>query len=537
MSTEPTPHDLTDDELIAFLDGELDGPEAEAMEERIANDPTIRLRAEEYKKTYGMLDFLPNREPSSTFTTQTMTRIQWPTTTIEQPIAKTTSRRSALWVFALFGMLSLALGVGVHAGWRTIVMTPTSSDPSLDDLRIIEQLPISMGVDNLDFLLSLEAAGLFQSESFPVNAEAAVRPLPPRSRDSLIELFHSYSMQRRAQLRQLDNDLRNLASERRGELLQLMQQYAVWLDRLPDSQRADILEASNPTERIETIRRIWEQRWREQLPKPMRDRLNLVANDEERIRLVEAFKEQEQRERDQWQLARRQWKSIGEGTRKPWPFNDPALAKEVEQYVVEVLEVPLDDNPDKLRNRRLSWEETQELRLRAKAANEQGEWFLYGLAIYRAAEQHPMLPKPRNGTPIVDQTQLPKEFLKTERSRQMILQTSRRVKGEWPAFALSLVEGMRNANITDVPALGPARPSEMSREIETFLKQTLRPQLTVQESRIIKAAEGVWPDYPKQLIDSCTRHDVSMPGVMLPGPPSDWQRFYTLRRGSVAATR
>ena len=529
MPIEPTPTDLPDDDLIAFLDGELEGSEAEAIEERIANEVAVRNRAEEYKKSYRMLDYLPSQEPSATFTNQTLTRINWQrSTTIDQPIFKEKAPRSSFWFLALSMILSLVLGVAAHAGWQHLFMAPVSSELSLEELRLIEQLPLSLGVDSLSFLLQLEATGLFEDNSLHANTEAAVRPLPPRSRETLVELFDSYSLQRRAQLRQLDSDLQSLAPERRAELLQLMQNYAVWLDRLPDHQRAEVLVAYTQ-DRIETIRRIWEQHWREQLPKPMRDRLNLVANDEERLWLVESFKAEEQQERNQWQLARRQWKAIGEGTRQPWPFNNPELAKEVERYVVEVLDVPLDENLDKSRSHRLGMDEIQELRLRAKAAHEQGEWFLYGLAIHRAADQHPTMPKPRKGTPIVEQIQLPNDFLKAERSRSSILQASRRVRGEWPGYALSIVEGMRNAGITDIPALGPSTPNEMSPEIESFLNKKLLPQLSEKEKKSLKSAQGRWPDFPKQLIDECIRHDVSLPGVMLPGPPSDWERFYTLR--------
>ncbi|MCZ2343843.1 MAG: hypothetical protein LC104_18900, partial [Bacteroidales bacterium] len=52
-----------DAELIAFLDGELDGPEAQAIASQLALDPTVRAKADAYKKTFALLDYLPKPEP------------------------------------------------------------------------------------------------------------------------------------------------------------------------------------------------------------------------------------------------------------------------------------------------------------------------------------------------------------------------------------------------------------------------------------------------------------------------------------------
>ena len=449
-----------------------------------------------------------------------------------QPTLTATPAKPQWWSILIL-LLALGLGIATRAVWQHAVnRPPTVGELPLEDLQVIEQLPWTIGVDNLDFLLMLEQSALFELDNTHNAPARGSRPPSPRDRDALISLFHSYSPQRRAELRQLDRDLHDLEPHRQNELTRLMQAYAVWLDRLPDDGRHEILQAKSPTQRLATIRTIWEQRWRNNLPKPMRERLNLVANDEERIRLVATFKAQEQEQRDQWQLARRQWETLPLGSRKPWPFNDETLSKEVEHYIVDVLEVPLDDSPDKLRNRRLNWDEIQELRLRHKAAQERGEWFLYGLAIHRTAQRHPMLPKPREGEPITDANQLPKEFLRGERSRQAVLQAGRRHRGEWPEFALSLNEAMRDAKITEVPPLGPARPEAFRDEQRTFVEQKLLPKLTTAERDKLKAVEGYWPDYPKLLLEASVRHDLSMPGVMLPGPPSRWDRFYTLRRGA-----
>ena len=57
---------------------------------------------------------------------------------------------------------------------------------------------------------------------------------------------------------------------------------------------------------------------------------------EQQLRLVEGWKAAERTRREEWQLARRQWDDL-RPDRKPWPFSDPALAKEVGEYVKAVL--------------------------------------------------------------------------------------------------------------------------------------------------------------------------------------------------------
>jgi anti-sigma factor RsiW len=71
---------LTDEErqeLIAYLDGELDEETARTVEARLQRDPRARQEAEDLKKTWEMLDYLPQSRASGTFTTRTLTQLQF----------------------------------------------------------------------------------------------------------------------------------------------------------------------------------------------------------------------------------------------------------------------------------------------------------------------------------------------------------------------------------------------------------------------------------------------------------------------------
>src|SRR6266446_9898211 len=72
------PPNLNNDEwaeLTAYLDGELDGKSARSLEARMNRDPAIRAEAEALQKTWQMLDYLPQPDPSTAFTSKTLERV------------------------------------------------------------------------------------------------------------------------------------------------------------------------------------------------------------------------------------------------------------------------------------------------------------------------------------------------------------------------------------------------------------------------------------------------------------------------------
>src|SRR6516162_5620423 len=69
---------LTDEErekLVADLGGELDAQTARAVEMRISRDPRFRAEMEGLRRTWELLEFLPQAEPSPTFSSRTLSSI------------------------------------------------------------------------------------------------------------------------------------------------------------------------------------------------------------------------------------------------------------------------------------------------------------------------------------------------------------------------------------------------------------------------------------------------------------------------------
>jgi hypothetical protein len=74
-------------------------------------------------------------------------------------------------------------------------------------------------------------------------------------------------------------------------------------------------------------------------------------------------------------------------------------------------------------------------------------------------------------------------------------------------------------------SLGPSRPDEFKPPVRDFLK-VLEKKSTAAEREALKRLEGKWPEYPRELIRQAKAHDLSVPGVTLPGSPREWDRLY-----------
>jgi anti-sigma factor RsiW len=149
---------LSDDdreELIAYLDGELDAERARTVETRLSLDHSIRAEAESVKRAWDLLDYLPKAEPSSTFTSRTLDKL---------PVRKTGKVPKPLrrWVFRAgwAAVVLLALGGGYLAARLLVAPRPAERD-LVRELRVIENLRLYEAGRDLDFLRELDRSDLF----------------------------------------------------------------------------------------------------------------------------------------------------------------------------------------------------------------------------------------------------------------------------------------------------------------------------------------------------------------------------------------
>ncbi len=550
---------LGDDDLTAYLDGELDGDAARAVEAKLANNLDARRQAEGLKKAFDLLDYLPKPEPSADFATRTITRLQpavvapaaraaspaaLPVPVTASGSAATTAfgpadrARRPLLEFALWAVAGVvALGVG-YAGHRILPASADRAAKEPEDLakdsRVLAHLPLYLGVDDLDFAKALDATDLFEPEMVaPPSARPDGADAGPIPSDKLIELFRSYPVARRQQLRKLDEDWHDLPAADQDRLRPVLENYALWLDRLTDGDRRDILSAPTAVARLDAVTQLYQKRWRESLPVPIRDKLASVAGVEERFDLLNAWKVADKARRDEWHVARRQWPTLfGSEGQAPWPFAEPGAADQVDQYVKSAFKVDLavaiSPKNDLPLAARLTRPEFNALKSARDSATKDKNWFVYGVAVYRLAQQHPYLPEPQPGKPLVVSTVTLPADLPTRFSRLISKGGDGAKRGKWPEFALEVASKCVTEKVSVPESFGPCRPADFTEPVKTFLTTVLLPRLTVAEREALKQLEGKWPDYPQYVLKlaSLPKYDFAVPTVTLPGTPSLWAKYY-----------
>jgi anti-sigma factor RsiW len=153
------------EDLIAYLDGELEGEAARVIETKLALDPAARAEADSLKRTYELLDFLPRAEPSANFTNKTMSRIGPALTGLgkakaRRPIPWRVLLAAAGWAAAL-----VVAALGGYYGFKRAVPREPGDRELVRDLRVIENKRLYEMVEDIEFVHELDNPDLFGPDS------------------------------------------------------------------------------------------------------------------------------------------------------------------------------------------------------------------------------------------------------------------------------------------------------------------------------------------------------------------------------------
>lgn len=180
--TKPLPEDEVPDgateELVAYLDGELDDKAAESFATRLTLDPKLRAEADAMQRAWDILDVLPRPQPTGNFASRTLSQVMpvpssasgtqvfvaagSPAVTMS---AMPAARPSAgFWLASLF--VILLAGVGGYLGHREFAPTPKPviPEPTLDDVPLMKNLRLYRNIDDSDYLKKLGSPDLFGDE-------------------------------------------------------------------------------------------------------------------------------------------------------------------------------------------------------------------------------------------------------------------------------------------------------------------------------------------------------------------------------------
>jgi hypothetical protein len=318
-----------------------------------------------------------------------------------------------------------------------------------------------------------------------------------------LQAFLALPEQRQKQLRELDLDLHNEDSATSARLQRVLERYAEWLQRLPEVDRQQVQNETDPKKRLQVIRQLREREWVQRLPKAVREDLQKLPADQRPARIAELRKE-ERRRREEWQTAFRNW---AERAQRPQITRLEELTPEVKTFCHESL-FPM-----------LSPEE------RSRLGQAEGKYPLFLRALVELADKHPIkLPGPSTG-PCKFEDVPPELQARLARVKDWPPAGAKQAEGKWPDYALAVTKFARSNKVVLPRQLGPCRPAEFSVSVRKFREEKLLPVLGADDVALLRKAEGNWPYYPRLLFQLARKHGLQVPGMELPGPRYLWNPY------------
>lgn len=286
--SEPSQSERLDEELVAYLDGQLDRQAARAVEQRLASEELVRRRLQELAQSWDLLDQLPHALASDAFTRSTVEMVA---VAAERELADEQAaeprRRARRWLWGAAATSAVCV-----AGY--VLAASVWSDPNdklVRDLSVIENQERYKQAGDVDFLKRLNEEGLFSDDTSEAGAakddrstkdegrtakdegrasfdpasnltglettsqrRETVEKMSPQEKDDLrskVDKFNALSADEQERLRRFEVQMN--AEQQRDRLRRIMNQFHEWLKTLSPIERSELLALAT-TPRIEQIR-------------------------------------------------------------------------------------------------------------------------------------------------------------------------------------------------------------------------------------------------------------------------------------------
>ena len=150
-----------ENQLVAYLDGELDEEARRLIDRRLAVEPELREALGRLEQTWDMLDGLEPSSVEDNFTQSTLEMVaQAAAEDVRQESAEAPRRRRRRWL-----VVSTSMAAAAAAGFLiTAMLRPNPNRELLEDLPVLENLDRYREIDDMDFLRLLAAEDLFPAE-------------------------------------------------------------------------------------------------------------------------------------------------------------------------------------------------------------------------------------------------------------------------------------------------------------------------------------------------------------------------------------
>ncbi|MBN1394109.1 MAG: hypothetical protein JW959_03710 [Pirellulales bacterium] len=249
---------LADEELVAYLDGELDAAAGRRVEALLATDAKLRRRLQSLERTWELLDELETVPSGGALTHTTLEMVALAAgEEVEREKSAAPRRRRLRRLKIVFGLIAAAA-----AGFAAAAaFAPDPNRRLLADLPVLERFDEYRHAESVEYLRLLRDAGLFVSAAETAKAAAPssieerrrrVAKMSPEEKEQLRlarERFDDLTEDGRQEMRKLRAQLREAP-----DLQAVMQRYGDWLRGLSIYNRASLGEMK-PAERIEWIKK------------------------------------------------------------------------------------------------------------------------------------------------------------------------------------------------------------------------------------------------------------------------------------------
>lgn len=160
--------DSIDDEIVAYLDGELDAEAEARIVRQLGEDAAYRARLAQLQQAWDLLDNLRGSEADDEFVQSTVAMVA-----VQAEAEAQTMRHRIVRRRSLIGLGITALGLAsLAAGYAMVHYRLTEPDRKLvRDLPVIERMDELRYIDNVEFLKQLDRENLFVADVDEVNID------------------------------------------------------------------------------------------------------------------------------------------------------------------------------------------------------------------------------------------------------------------------------------------------------------------------------------------------------------------------------
>ncbi len=150
-----------EDQLVSYLDGELDAPASRQIERQLAEDAKLREKMQQLDRTWELLGTLDTSLCVENFTHTTLEMVSTAAAEdLESSLAAAPRRRRRRFALAVAGLL--VVGMAGFAG--VAFWAPNPNHQLIHDLPVLENLDKYRWVDDVQFIHMLLEEDLFAEE-------------------------------------------------------------------------------------------------------------------------------------------------------------------------------------------------------------------------------------------------------------------------------------------------------------------------------------------------------------------------------------